>query len=64
VPNPHRILQVQGREAVQLHLLSEVQQVYRSQGVNISDKHFEVIIRRMLSRVLVTESGDSEYPAG
>jgi DNA-directed RNA polymerase subunit beta' len=64
VPNPHRILQVQGREAVQLHLLSEVQQVYRTQGVNISDKHFEVIIRRMLSRVLVTESGDTEFLPG
>jgi DNA-directed RNA polymerase subunit beta' len=64
VPNPHRILQVQGREAVQLHLLSEVQQVYRTQGVNIADKHFEVIIRRMLSRVLVTESGDSNFLPG
>ncbi|MGC9521058.1 MAG: DNA-directed RNA polymerase subunit beta' [Anaerolineae bacterium] len=64
VPNPHRILQVQGREAVQLHLLSEVQQVYRTQGVNISDKHFEVIIRRMLSRVLVTESGDTDFLPG
>jgi DNA-directed RNA polymerase subunit beta' len=64
VPNPHRILQVQGREAVQLHLLNEVHQVYRTQGVNIADKHFEVIIRRMLSRVLVTESGDSEFLPG
>jgi DNA-directed RNA polymerase subunit beta' len=64
VPNPHRILQVQGREAVQFHLLSEVQQVYRSQGVNISDKHFEIIIRRMLKRVLVTESGDSKFLPG
>ncbi len=64
VPNPHRILQVQGRDAVQVHLLSEVQQVYRSQGVNISDKHFEIIIRKMLSRVLVTESGDTEYLPG
>ena len=64
VPNPHRILQVQGREAVQLHILSEVQQVYRTQGVNISDKHFEVIIRRMISRVLVTESGDTEFLPG
>ncbi len=64
VPNPHRILQVQGREAVQLHLLNEVQQVYRTQGVNISDKHFEVIIRRMLDRVLVTESGDTEFLPG
>ena len=64
VPNPHRILQVEGRNAVQVHLLSEVQQVYRSQGVNISDKHFEIIIRKMLNRVLVTESGDTEYLPG
>ncbi len=64
VPNPHRILEVQGREAVQLHLLNEVQQVYRTQGVNIADKHFEVIIRRMLNRVLVTESGDTEFLPG
>ncbi len=64
VRNPHRILQVLGREAVQLYLLSEVQKVYRSQGVHINDKHFEIIIRRMLSRVLVTDSGDSDYLPG
>ncbi len=64
VPNPHRILPVMGREATQLYLLSEVQQVYRSQGVNISDKHFEIIIRKMLCRVLVTESGDTEFLPG
>jgi len=64
VPNPHRILQVQGREAVQLYLLGEVQQVYRSQGVNISDKHFEIVVRKMLCRVMVTESGDSNYLPG
>ncbi|HNT75020.1 MAG TPA: DNA-directed RNA polymerase subunit beta' [Anaerolineae bacterium] len=64
VPNPHRILNVQGREAVQVHLLSEVQQVYRSQGVNIADKHFEIIIRKMLCRVLVSESGDTEFLPG
>jgi DNA-directed RNA polymerase subunit beta' len=64
VANPHRILQVQGRGAVQRHLLSEVQQVYRSQGVNISDKHFEIVIRRMLSKVLLTEAGDTEFLPG
>jgi DNA-directed RNA polymerase subunit beta' len=64
VANPHRILKVQGREAVQRHLLSEVQQVYRSQGVNISDKHFEIIIRRMLGKVLMTEAGDTEFLPG
>ncbi len=64
VPNPHRVLQVQGREAVQLYLLNEVQKVYRSQGVNINDKHFEIIIRKMLSRVLVVEPGDTEFLPG
>jgi len=64
VPNPHRILQVQGLEPVQLHLLSEVQQVYRSQGVNISDKHFEIVIRKMLNRVLISAPGDSTYLPG
>jgi len=64
VPNPHRVLQVQGREAVQLYLLNEVQKVYRTQGVNINDKHFEIIIRKMLSRVLVVEPGDTEFLPG
>ncbi|HEY89490.1 MAG TPA: DNA-directed RNA polymerase subunit beta' [Thermoflexia bacterium] len=64
VPNPHRVLEVQGREAVQRHLLNEIQQVYRSQGVNINDKHFEVIIRKMLSMVLITETGDTEFLPG
>ena len=64
VPNPHRILQVQGRDAVQRYLLSEVQQVYRSQGVNISDKHFEIMIRKMLSKVMVTESGSTQFLPG
>jgi DNA-directed RNA polymerase subunit beta' len=57
--NPHRILRILGEEAAQLYLLTEVQKVYRSQGVNISDKHFELIIRKMLSRVQITRSGDS-----
>jgi DNA-directed RNA polymerase subunit beta' len=64
VLNPHDILRVLGREATERHLLSEVQQVYRSQGVNINDKHFEVIIRRMLGKVLVTESGDTDLLPG
>jgi DNA-directed RNA polymerase subunit beta' len=62
--NPHRILRILGAEATQLYLLSEVQKVYRSQGVNIADKHFEIIIRKMLSRVQVTRSGDSELLPG
>jgi DNA-directed RNA polymerase subunit beta' len=57
--NPHRVLRVLGEDATALYLLTEVQKVYRSQGVNIADKHFEIIIRKMLSRVQVTRSGDS-----
>jgi DNA-directed RNA polymerase subunit beta' len=57
--NPHQILKVLGEDATQRYLLKEVQQVYRNQGVNISDKHFEVVIRKMLSKVTVTRSGDS-----
>ncbi len=62
--NPHRILRILGSEATQLYLLSEVQKVYRNQGVNIADKHFEIIIRKMLSKVQVTKSGDSELLPG
>ncbi|MGB9674253.1 MAG: DNA-directed RNA polymerase subunit beta' [Anaerolineales bacterium] len=62
--NPHRILKIQGREACQLYLLSEVQKVYRSQGQNINDKHFEVIIRKMMSRVQILRPGDSDYLPG
>ena len=64
VANPHRILQVQGLEAVQRYLLSEVQKVYRSQGVNISDKHFEIIIKKMLGKVIVTHTGNSNFLPG
>ncbi len=62
--NPHRILRILGREATQLYLLSEIQKVYRSQGVNINDKHFEIIIRKMLSKVQVTSSGDTDLLPG
>ncbi|RMF81939.1 MAG: DNA-directed RNA polymerase subunit beta' [Chloroflexi bacterium] len=62
--NPHRILRILGTEAAELYLLSEVQKVYRNQGVNISDKHFEIIIRKMLSKVQITRGGDSEYLPG
>jgi DNA-directed RNA polymerase subunit beta' len=47
-----------------MYLMSEVQKVYRSQGQNIHDKHFEVIIRKMLSKVQITRAGDSEYLPG
>jgi len=62
--NPHRILKIQGRYDCQKYLLSEVQKVYRSQGQNINDKHFEVIIRKMLSKVQVTRPGDTNYLPG
>jgi len=62
--NPHRILRILGREATQLYILSDIQQVYRSQGQNINDKHFEVIIRKTLSRVQIVSSGDSELLPG
>jgi DNA-directed RNA polymerase subunit beta' len=62
--NPHRILRVLGREAAQKYLLSEVQKVYRNQGVPINDKHFEIIIRRMLEKVKITRSGDSDFLPG
>ncbi|MFN2175071.1 MAG: DNA-directed RNA polymerase subunit beta' [Anaerolineales bacterium] len=62
--NPHRILRIQGRHACQIYLLSEVQKVYRSQGQNINDKHFEVIIRKMLSKVQVTRPGDANFLPG
>ena len=62
--NTHDLLRIQGREATQMYLLSEVQNVYRSQGQNIHDKHFEVIIRKMMSRVIVSNPGDSELLPG
>jgi DNA-directed RNA polymerase subunit beta' len=62
--NPHRILRIQGRIACQMYLLSEVQKVYRSQGQNINDKHFEVITRKMMSKVQITRPGDTKYLPG
>jgi DNA-directed RNA polymerase subunit beta' len=62
--NPHRILRILGREACELYLLKEVQMVYRSQGQNINDKHFEVITRKMLSKVQVTNPGGTELLPG
>ena len=62
--NPHEVLRILGPRAVQLHLVAEVQQVYRSQGVSIHDKHIEVIIRQMLKRVNVLEAGSTEFLPG
>jgi DNA-directed RNA polymerase subunit beta' len=62
--NPQDILRIQGPEAVQVYLVEEVQTVYRSQGVSINDKHIEVIVRQMLRRVRVDQSGDSNLLPG
>ena len=62
--NPHRILRIQGKYISQMYLLNEVQKVYSSQGQNIHDKHFEVIIRKMTSRVQITRPGDTNYLPG
>ena len=62
--NPNRVLRILGREAAQVYLLEEVQRVYRSQGVAIHDKHIELIVRQMTSKVRITSSGDSEYLPG
>jgi DNA-directed RNA polymerase subunit beta' len=62
--NPHELLQVKGAEAVQDYLLREVQRVYRMQGVDINDKHIEVVIRQILRKVKVEDSGDTELLPG
>jgi DNA-directed RNA polymerase subunit beta' len=59
--NPHTILKIKGREAAQVYLLTEIQKVYRAQGQNINDKHFEVIIRKMIGKVQVIRPGDSNF---
>ncbi|WP_067487289.1 DNA-directed RNA polymerase subunit beta' [Actinomadura hibisca] len=62
--NPHEVLRILGPRAVQLHLVHEVQEVYRSQGVSIHDKHIEIIVRQMLKRVNILESGDTDLLPG
>ena len=62
--NPQDILRILGREAVQQYLVDEVQKVYRSQGVNINDKHIEVIVHQMLTKVRIDSSGDTELVPG
>ena len=59
--NPHTILKIKGRDACEMYLLTEIQKVYRAQGQNINDKHFEVIIRKMLGKVQVTRPGDTVF---
>ena len=62
--DPKQVLRILGQRAVQLHLVAEVQDVYRSQGVSIHDKHIEVIVRQMLKRVTIIEGGDTEFLPG
>jgi DNA-directed RNA polymerase subunit beta' len=62
--NPHDILRIKGPRAVQEYLLNEVQEVYRLQGVKINDKHIGVIVRQMLQKVRVLESGDTPFLEG
>ena len=62
--NPHDILRIKDVKAVQRYLIKEVQRVYRLQGVDINDRHIEVIVRQMLRRVRIEDSGDSRFLAG
>jgi DNA-directed RNA polymerase subunit beta' len=62
--NPHEKLRVEGVQALQMHLVEEVQQVYRSQGVTIHDKHIELIIRQMMRKVTIIEPGDTDFLPG
>ena len=62
--NPHDILRVKGIRGVQTYIVQEVQEVYRSQGVDINDKHIEVIVRQMLRKMKVEDSGDTELLPG
>ena len=62
--NPHDILKIKGVRAVQDYMLREVQRVYRLQGVEINDKHIEVIVRQMLKKIKIENPGDSEYLSG
>ncbi len=62
--NPHDILKIKGVRAVQDYMIQEVQRVYRLQGVEINDKHIEVIVRQMLKKIKIEESGDSDVLPG
>ena len=62
--NPHDIMKIKGVRAVQDYMLREVQRVYRLQGVEINDKHIEVIVRQMLKKVRIENNGDSDFLPG
>src|SRR5690606_10640978 len=63
-PVPHEILSILGVEALADYLINEIQDVYRLQGVKLNDKHIEVIVRQMMQKVEVTESGDTTFLPG
>jgi DNA-directed RNA polymerase subunit beta' len=63
-PAPHDILAIKGVEELAAFLVNEIQEVYRLQGVNINDKHIEVIVRQMLQKVDITDPGDTDYLSG
>ena len=58
---PSDILNIKGPKAVQEYLVNEIQDVYRLQGIKISDKHIEVIVRQMMSKVIINDQGDSNF---
>ncbi|MBQ4381181.1 MAG: DNA-directed RNA polymerase subunit beta', partial [Oscillospiraceae bacterium] len=62
--NPHDILRISGRDALQQYLIDEVKRVYRQQGIDISDKHIEVIVRQMMRKVRVEDAGDTDLLSG
>ena len=62
--NPHDILRIKGVRAVQDYMIREVQRVYRLQGVEISDKHIEVLVRQMLKKIRIEENGDTDFLPG
>ncbi|BDR68352.1 DNA-directed RNA polymerase subunit beta' [Clostridium tetani] len=62
--NPHDVLRIKGPNGVKNYLLSEVQKVYRLQGVDINDKHLEVVVRQMTRKIKIEESGDTEFLPG
>jgi DNA-directed RNA polymerase subunit beta' len=59
--DPHKILKIKGIEAVQQYLVNEIQEVYRSEGVKINDKHIEVIVRQMMRKVKISDPGDTRF---
>jgi len=62
--NPHDVMRILGKNSTQTYLISEVQKVYRQQGVDINDKHIEVIVRQMMRKVKIDDGGDTELLAG